>query len=77
MQKQPSSVVIHKRGDTYICDARGCFGGGFSGAFAGKTAEDAGLFALRQKIMYIDSNPMGGNMFLPAEIRKAIELTKV
>lgn len=77
MQRQPSSVIVYKRGDCYICDVKGCFGGGYSGVFAGKTAEDAGLFALTQKLMYIDNNPMSGNMYLPAEVREAIELTKV
>ena len=74
MQKQPSSVIVHRRGDAYYCDAKGCFGGGYSGAFAGKTAEDAGLFAIVQKARYIDNNPQGGNMYLPAEVREAIEL---
>lgn len=77
MQKQPSSVIIYKRGDAYYCDVRGCFGGGFTGAFAGNTAEDAGLFALLQKSRYIDNNPQGGDMYLPQEIREAIEKVKV
>ena len=77
MQKQPSSVIIYKRGNAYYCDVKGCFGGGFSGAFAGKTAEDAGLFALLQKARYIDNNPLKGDMFLPVEVQEAIELAKV
>ena len=76
MQKQPSSVIVYKRGDAYYCDVKGCFGGGYLGAFAGKTAEDAGLFALIQKARYIDNNPLEGDMFLPAEVEKAIELAK-
>ena len=77
MQKQPSSIIVYKRGDAYYCDAKGCFGGGFSGAFAGKTAEEAGLFTIALKAEYIDNNPQRGNMYLPAEVREAIELAKV
>jgi len=77
MEKIPSSVIVYKRGDIYICDVTGCFGGGFSGAFAGKTPEDAALFALVQKARYIDNNPTGGNMYLPKEIREALALVKV
>ena len=73
MEKQPSNIIVYKRGDAYYCDASGCFGGGFSGAFAGKTAEDAGLFALTQKARYIDSNPLKGDMYLPQAVREAIE----
>ena len=76
-QKQPSSIMVYKRGDAYYCDAKGCFGGGFSGAFAGKTPEEAGLFAIALKARYIDTNPLGGDMYLPAEVREAIELAKV
>jgi len=77
MEKQPSSIIVYKRGDVYICDVTGCFGGGFSGAFAGRTPEEAGLFALTQKARYIDTNPKGGNMHLPQEVKEAIELAKV
>mgnify|MGYP001599699012 FL=1 len=77
MQKQPSNIIMYKRGNAYYCDAKGSFGGGFSGAFAGKTAEDAGLFALTQKSRYIGNNPQGGDMYLPQEIREAIEKVKV
>ena len=77
MQKQPSSVIIYKRGDAYYCDVQGYFGGGYSGAFAGRTPEEAGLFALTQKVRYIDNNPLCGSMYLPAEVREAIKLAKV
>jgi hypothetical protein len=77
MEKMPSSVVVYKRGDGYICDASGCFGGGFSGADAGNTPEEAALFALAQKGRYIDTNPKGGDIYLPKEVREALEAAKV
>jgi hypothetical protein len=77
MQKQPSIIIVFARANAYYADVKGCFGGGYSGAFAGKTPEEAALFALREKARYIDSNPMGGDMHLPAEVRAAIETTKL
>ena len=77
MQKQPSTIIIFARANGYYADVRGCFGGGYSGAFAGKNPEEAALFALREKGRYIESNPMGGEMHVPAEVRAAIEATKL
>jgi hypothetical protein len=77
MEKQPSSIVIYKRGGSYYADAHGCFGGGYSGAHAGDTPEEAALFALREKGRYIANNPLGGDMYLPAEVKAALELAKV
>ena len=77
MKKIASTVIIYKRGASYYCDATGCFGGGYTGAFAGNTAEAAGLFALREKGRYIDSNPFGGTLSAPAEVREAITQTRV
>jgi len=80
MQKQQSQIIIFARpsvahGKSYYADVRGCFGGGYSGAHAGDTAEEAALFALREKGRYIDSNPLGGTMHLPQEVREAIKKT--
>jgi len=77
MQKQPSIIIVFARANAYYADVKGCFGGGYSGAFAGKNPEEAALFALREKARYIDNNPMGGDMHLPAEVRAAIETTKL
>ncbi len=81
MQKQPSTIIVFARpnnaGVTYYADVKGCFGGGYSGAHAGDTPEEAALFALREKGRYIDTNPLGGTMHLPAEVRAALEATRV
>jgi len=68
-----SIVIIYKRGASYFCDAHGCFGGGYSGAYAGDTAEAAALFALTERGRYIDNNPLGGTLLAPQEVRAAIE----
>ena len=77
MGKQASKVIIYKRGASYYCDASGCFGGGYTGAFAGDTAENAALFALREKERYIDTNPVGGTLSAPLEVRAAIKDAEV
>lgn len=73
MQKQPSSIIIYKRGGSYICDAKDAYGGGYSGASAGNTVEEAALFALREEQRYIKNNPLGGEMHLPSEVREWID----
>lgn len=76
MNKVRASVVVIKRGDSYYCDVTGQAGGGFRNAFAGKTPEEAALFAQMQKVRYIDNNPLGGDMFLPAEVKQALGASK-
>ena len=73
MEKQVSSIIIYKRGINYFADVAGCFGGGYSGAHAGDTPEEAALFALREQGRYIKNNPLGGNVFAPAEVREAMQ----
>ncbi len=73
MEKRPSSITIYKRGEKYYCDVIGAFGGGYTGAYAGASAEDAALFALREKGRYIATNPKGGDMYLPADVQSWIE----
>lgn len=82
MQKQPSQIILYARpskehGKSYYADVRGRFGGGYYGAHAGDTAEEAALFALREKGRYIDTNPIGGSMHLPVEVREAIKATEL
>ncbi|MBU2527710.1 MAG: hypothetical protein KKC03_14025 [Bacteroidetes bacterium] len=73
MTKQASTIVIYRRSNGYYyCDAHGCFGGGYSGAFAGIAPEAAAIFAAREKGRYIDTNPTGGSMILPREVRSAL-----
>lgn len=73
MEKRPGSITVYKRGEKYYCDAAGAFGGGYTGAYAGASVEEAALFALREKGRYITNNPKGGNMYLPKEVRDWIE----
>lgn len=73
MEKQSSSITIFKRGGKYYADVVGAYGGGYAGAYAGATAEEAALFALREKGRYIINNPKGGIMYLPKEVREWIE----
>lgn len=72
MQKQPTQIIVYSRGKNYYCDTTGCYGGGYLSAFAGTTPQEVALFVLREKGRYIDNNPMGGSMYLPVEIKKAI-----
>ena|SRR3990167_7101344 len=74
MERTAGYVIVRKREDMYVCDVTGSFGNGCFDLNAGKTPEDAGLFALAQKAKYIDPNPLGGLMYLPQEVRNAIEL---
>jgi len=77
MEKQASSIIIFKRGESYFAHVSGHYGGGYHGAFAGDTPEAAALFALREEGRYIKNNPLGGNIFAPAEVRAAIEAAKL
>ena len=70
--KRSSIVIIYQRGNSYYCDATGCFGGGYSGAFAGGTPEEAAIFAIRAESRYIDVNPLGGKLIMPIEVREAL-----
>jgi hypothetical protein len=64
-------------GMEYVATVRGHFGGGYSGAHAGNTAEEAALFALREKARYIDNNPLGGDLFAPEDVRAAMQAAKL
>lgn len=72
MKKQPSQITIYERAGKYYADVQGCFGGGYSGAFAGSTPEEAALFLLREEGRYIKNNPKGGNVYAPPEVQEAI-----
>jgi len=63
-----STVIIRKRGDNYISDVSGKFGGGHQGARAGLTAEDAAIEASRLMVQYAQSNPEGGDLVAPSEV---------
>ena len=63
-----STVIIRKRGDGYISDVSGKFGGGHSGARAELTPYDAAATAARYMIEYAQSNPEGGDLMAPPEV---------
>ena len=71
--KRKSTVTIFAMAGTYYCEVTGQYGGGFSGACAGRNAEAAALFALQQDSRFIKSNPLGGDLFAPREVREEIE----
>ena len=77
MEKQASTIIIYKRGGGYYADVTGAHGGGYSGAHAGDTAEEAALFLLREEARYIKTNPMGGTIHAPEDVRAAIEASKI
>jgi len=76
MERQSSEIIIYQRAGAYYADVPGCYGGGYSGAKAGDTAEAAALYALRERARYIATNPLGGQMYLPAEVRVALEAAR-
>ena len=78
MGRQPSrsSITIYQRGRGYYANVQGRFGGGYSGAHAGDTPEQAAVFALRESGRYISTNPLGGDIIAPAEVREAISNIK-
>lgn len=63
-----STVIIRKRGDNYISDVSGRFGGGHQGARAGLTTEDAAIRAAQLMVQYAQSNPEGGDLVAPSEV---------
>ena len=63
-----SSVVIYKRGNGYVCDATGRYGGGHQGGNAGSTPDEAATIAASMMIRYGQSNPEGGDLCAPTEV---------
>lgn len=64
-----TTVIIHLRfTGQYTADVQGRFGGGFSGAKAGKDAESAAIFAAQQMIRYGTCNPEGAVLVAPDDI---------
>lgn len=67
--ERASSIVIYKRGGSnFYADATGKFGGGYSGAFAGKTTEEAAIFAIREQGRYSDAL-----IIAPKEVQEHID----
>ena len=63
-----TTVVIRKRGDLYIADVQGMFGGGYQGATAGREPHDAATFASREMIRYGTCNDRGASLVAPQEV---------
>jgi hypothetical protein len=55
-------------GIVYTADVIGAFGGGYRGAHAGDTAEEAALFAIREMRRYALTNPRGGDLVAPPDV---------
>lgn len=63
-----TTVIIEKCGAGYICTVSGQFGGGYTGANAGPTADEAAARAARAMIHYAQGNKEGGDLVAPPEI---------
>ena len=67
-----STVIIRKRGQGYVSDVSGKFGGGHTGARCGLTPYDAASAAARLMIEYAQSNPDGGDLMAPPEVMELV-----
>lgn len=63
-----STIIIRKRGEGYVSDVSGQFGGGHTGARAGLTVEEAAITASRLMLQYAQSNPEGGDLVAPDDV---------
>lgn len=67
-----STVIISERDNQFFCTVTGKFGGGFSGAAAGNTAEEAAIFAANQAVNYCLANEEGGDILAPKTVLEFI-----
>jgi hypothetical protein len=67
-----STIIIRQRGEGYISDVSGKFGGGHSGARCGLTPFDAAARAAQLMIEYSQSNPEGGDLMAPPEVLELV-----
>ena len=67
-----STVIIRKRGQGYVSDVSGKFGGGHNGARCGLTPYDAASTAARLMIKYAQTNPEGGDLMAPPEVMELV-----
>ena len=63
-----STVIITKRGEGYIAQASGAFGGGFRGVRCGLTPEQAAARAAGGMCDYAQTNHEGGDLMAPPEV---------
>jgi hypothetical protein len=69
-----TSVIITKRGDSYISQVAGKFGGGHRGVTAGKKPYEAAVHAARMMIEYAQTNSEGGDLMAPPEVLDHVPL---
>ena len=67
-----SAVIIRQRGQGYVSDVTGKFGGGHQGARAGLTPYDAAAHAASMMIRYAVGNPEGGDLMAPPEVLELV-----
>lgn len=63
-----TTVIIRQRGDGYVSEVCGRFGGGHSGARCGITPYEAATAAATLMLKYAQSNPEGGDLMAPPEV---------
>lgn len=71
MSGLPSVIIVHKSEGGYRVSVRGRFGGGFATTRAG-VPSDVAPFVAAQIQRYSMSNPHGGSLIAPPEIRDLI-----
>lgn len=67
-----TTVIITKRGAGYISTVHGQFGGGHQGARCGLAPFDAAAKAAELMLQYATSNPEGGSLMAPPEVKEHI-----
>jgi len=67
-----TTVIIQKRGEGYISNVSGKFGGGHSGARAGLTPYDAAAQAAKLMVEYAQTNDEGGDLMAPPEVLELV-----
>jgi hypothetical protein len=67
-----STVIITKRGEGYIAQFSGAFGGGFRGVRCGLTPEQAAARAAGWMCDYAQTNKDGGDLMAPAEVLELV-----
>jgi hypothetical protein len=67
-----STVIISKRGQGYIAQVSGPFGGGFHGVRCGLTPEQAAARAAGWMCDYAQTNKEGGDLMAPSEVMELV-----
>jgi hypothetical protein len=67
-----STVIITKRGEGFIAQVSGVFGGGFRGVRCGLTPEQAAARAAGWMCDYAQTNKEGGDLMAPSEVLELV-----